>query len=68
MRKSLITILLVVLTLTVVVGCGEVPEDFTCDFCKNKVHSVKYEVNYKGQDIEVCEDCYKGFKDLGIIK
>ncbi len=68
MKKALLVLVISILTIGVFVGCTQEKEDFVCDFCKKQVTSVPHVVDYKGDEIKICDDCYEGLKKLNVIK
>ena len=55
------TIILTVLLAVILTSCGE--KDFVCGWCTRSVHEKPHEARILGQDVELCDDCYKELKN-----
>lgn len=53
------TIMLTVLLAVILTSCGE--KDFVCGWCTRSVHEKPHEARILGQDVELCDDCYKEY-------
>lgn len=58
---AITTIILTVLLAVTLTSCGE--KDFICGWCTRSVHEKPHEARILGQDVELCDDCYKELKN-----
>ena len=60
--KKIIAILLcVIIMLSLFVGCSE---EFVCDWCGKTKTESPHSMNFAGEKIKVCDDCYQELKDM----
>lgn len=60
MKKKITAVLLTVATVLSLTACGK----FTCDMCGQEKSGKKHTESLLGQEITICDDCYKGVEDL----
>lgn len=53
-----------VIMLTVVLSCGCGKKTYTCGWCGSTVTQSPHHAKILGQEIELCDDCYKGIKEM----
>ncbi len=60
MKKKVLAMVLAMLTVLSLAGCGK----FTCDLCSQEKSGKKHTETVMGQKMTICNDCYKGLEDL----
>ena len=60
MKRMIAALLLVVAMLSMLASCGE---PFTCDTCKEEKTGGKHTTEILGQEVVICDDCYKEMED-----
>ena len=61
MKKRMLAMILVMLTVLSLAGCGK----FTCDLCSQEKSGKKHTETVMGQKVTICNDCYKQLEELG---
>lgn len=67
MKKVLAVLLAVSMLVGLMCGCSPKEEEFQCGLCGQQVKSVRYPVEFSGQEIDICEGCYEGLDEAGLI-
>lgn len=68
MKKLLAVALAVVMLVGVLCGCSPKEEEFQCGVCGQQVTSVRYPADIQGQEVDICQGCYDGLKEAGLLK
>ena len=62
MKRILALVIVLVLSMTLLAGCGK----FTCDNCGEEKSGEKHEAEYQGEEAVFCDDCWEEVE--GILK
>ncbi len=60
-KKIIATLTLLVLLISLV-ACGD--KSFKCDMCNEEKTGKSYKSQLMGEEITICDDCYKDMKDF----
>lgn len=61
MRKKIASFLLFCIVAIMLCACGK---PFECYFCGEEKTGRSHEVNFLGEDVYLCDECYSGMQDL----
>lgn len=60
--KQIITAVTAIVLLLYLAACGS--KTFTCELCKEEKTGKSYETTVWGEELTICEDCYKELKGV----
>lgn len=61
--KCVVLGLVMIALLVTITGCGK--EKFTCGGCYRDKNEKPNKVNFLGESVKLCDDCYDEWKELG---
>ena len=61
MKKIICSIVLVLATMLLLVGCGK----FTCELCGEEKSGKQYTEEILGEEVVYCSDCHEELEELG---
>lgn len=62
-KKLILVVLAVAMLCTALAACSDEP--FKCGMCSKEKTGKRHKYEMLGQEITICDDCYKSVKELG---